>query len=70
MELAPEKTSAGNKRANAVSQPANKLAKTTDSRMASQMGHFKLEDSSKRKILLEKSWLFQKSARCEEQQET
>jgi len=55
MELTPEKTSAGNKRANAVSQPANK-------RMASQlMGHFKLEGSPKwnnftrRKLALPKS---------------
>jgi len=39
MELAPEKTSAGKKRANAVSQPASKGAKP----LASQMGHFKLE---------------------------
>jgi len=49
MELAPEKMSAGNKRANAVSQPASKRAKTTDSQIASQMGHFKLEGSPKQK---------------------
>jgi len=49
MELACDTMSTGSKRTSAANQPASKWAKTVDSRMASQMGHFKPAGSPKRK---------------------
>ena len=49
MELACNTMSTGSKRTSAANQPASKRAKTVDSRMASQMGHFKLAGSPKHK---------------------
>jgi len=49
MELACNTMSTGSKRTSAANQSASKRAKTVDSRMASQMGHYKLAGSPKRK---------------------
>ena len=49
MELACDTMSTGSKRTSAANQSASKRAKTVDSRMASQMGHYKQAGSPKRK---------------------